>query len=237
MKKLFSKIPLLLAALMMTIAIKYMVNPHKPSKPLKREVNIAKFVAPHVVPYRDPKYNYRRRATGFYIEYFGKYYILTNKHVCEIDPIKKKAVFGNFVGNIIKISDRHDLCLVESDRNSGLKIAEEQGKPFEDIYLIGYPRGIGKVIRKGSLIEKLTINAYWLKFNSLTNPYGNYVTAYFISTTTYGGNSGSPVVNRFGEVIGVLFAGSPSYPTEGLMIPLFDVKIFLNEAIFGVSGR
>lgn len=228
MKKLFSKIPFLLAALMMTIAIKLMVTPKPKSKPLKREVNIAKVVAPHVVPYRDPAHNYRRRATGFYLQYFDKTYIVTNKHVCEIDKNKKKAVFGNYVGNIIKISESHDLCIVESDRDSGLKLAEEQGQPFEDIYLVGYPRGIGKVIRKGSLIEEFIINAYWLKPN---NP---YVVAYYISTTAYGGNSGSPVVNRFGEVIGVLFAGNPSHPTEGVMVPLAELREFLNEVTFGV---
>ena len=235
MKKLFSSLPFAIAALMFAIAIKLAVEPKKESKPLKREVNIAKVVAPHVVPFRNAKYGYVRTATGFYLKYYDKYYIVTNKHVCDSSINDKNVTFGNYVGLIIKKSTKHDLCLVTSDRQEGLNLAEEQGVPFEDIYLVGYPRGIGKVIRKGSLIEETIINAYWLGFKSASRPLGDYVTAYFISTTTYPGNSGSPVVNRFGEVIGVLFAGSPAYPTEGLMVPHADLKRFLDEVTFGIK--
>lgn len=229
MRKLFNRLPFLLAALMFAIAIKISLTPRPEPKKIKQEVDISKYVAPHVTPYIVPEYGYRRAATGFYIKFHGFYYIMTNKHVCDNSADNEHVVFGNYVAKIIKISTEHDLCVVTSDRDSGLILANEQGQPFEDIYLVGYPRGIGKVIRKGSLIEKIIINANWLA------PNNTYVESYYISTTTYRGNSGSPVVNKYGEVIGVLFAGSPSYPTEGLMVPLEYVQDFLYEVTFGIK--
>lgn len=223
--KLFSKLPLLLASIFFALAI-YVITTSKPKikKRVRYEVNIAKDVAPHVVAFKSPLYGYRRLATGFYLKIYGKNFIVTNRHVCEINGKKEgdALIFGNAVETIIKIDTQHDLCLVTSHRTDGLELAEETPARLEDIYLIGFPRGIGKVIRKGHIIEEATIDAHWLKL---------VVPAYHISTIAYGGNSGSPVVNKYGEVIGVLFAGSPRYITEGFMVPLPNLKDFLYGAL------
>lgn len=50
--------------------------------------------------------------------------------------------------------------------------------------------------------------------------------AYETTITAHGGNSGSPVVNFWGNVSGVLYAGS-SQTNWGLVITLDDVKAFL----------
>jgi len=225
MTKLFSKLPLILAAVFFGIALNAIIK-HKPKikQNVRYRVNIAQEVAPHVVAFKSPKYDYARLATGFYLKMYGRNYIVTNRHVCEIHNNKEggSIVFGNSLETIIKIDTEHDLCLVTSQRTDGLELAEETPQRLEDIYLVGFPRGIGKVIRKGHIIEELTINAHWIK---------KTVPTYLISTITYGGNSGSPVVNKYGEVIGVLFAGSPRYVTEGLMVPLHNLKKFLYGAI------
>ena len=226
MRKLFNRLPFLLAALMFAIAIKISLTPRPEPMKIKQEANIAKDVAPHVIPYIAPQWGYKRAATGFYVNYQGRYYIMTNKHVCDNSSDGKHIIFGNYVAEIIKIDTRHDLCLTTSNRQSGLSVAMEYPAKFDKIYLVGYPRGIGKVIREGSLIEKIVIDANWLA------PNNTYVESYYISTTTYRGNSGSPVVNKYGEVIGVLFAGSPSYPTEGLMVPLEYVHELLFEVTY-----
>lgn len=190
------------------------------------QVDIAKEVAKHVVPWISDSATYRRSATGFYIKYRGKYRILTNKHVCDAQIKRNKSYFiqfGDYVGRILYIDKYHDLCLVSSNRESGLELADYQSTKLEKITLVGYPRGIGKVVREGRVIELDSWFASWI---------GRKVISYRISSPAYPGNSGSPVVNTKGKVTGVLFAGSPLYPLEPFMVPLSYVRAFLNESIF-----
>jgi S1-C subfamily serine protease len=90
---------------------------------------------------------------------------------------------------------------------------------MDEIVLVGYPRGIGKTIRYGHIITKKSWIAPWI---------GNFpIDTYQISTPAYPGNSGSPLVNKRGEVVGVLFAGHPYYPLEPFMVPLEAIQSFL----------
>ena len=50
-----------------------------------------------------------------------------------------------------------------------------------------------------------------------------------INNIAYGGNSGSPVVDKFGNVIGVLFAGRRDQPTASYTVPLKEIKEFLKD--------
>lgn len=177
----------------------------------------------HVVPYRIAIMKSDRYATGFHLKYRGKTYIVTNKHVCDSNlRIYQHGFiqFGKYVGQIIRISDMHDLCLVTSDRNDGLELAEESAKPMDKITLIGYPRGLDKTIRQGRVVSYEHILAPWIM------P-GIEYRSMMIDTISYGGNSGSPVLNSEGKVVGVLYAGSRVYHTEAFVVPLEDLKLFL----------
>ena len=104
------------------------------------KLNPARDIAPHVVPWKSSLSD-RISATGFHIEYNNKFYILTNQHVC-VDHNKNipdNIRFGDYVGKIIAVDDMHDLCLVTSNRKSGLKIADEwYNEPMNEIILVGY---------------------------------------------------------------------------------------------------
>lgn len=192
------------------------------SKP--KEINIKKDIAPHVVPFKISILNNSRMATGFHLKYKGKVYIMTNKHVCDSHKViygHNDIRFGNYVGKIIKIDNLHDLCLVTSNRKDGLELSTKKAEDLDEVILVGYPRGIGKVIRKGYVIEPMDILAPWL------GP-GKIVETLRVSTIAYGGNSGSPVTNNKGKVIGVLFAGN-GYHTEAFIVPLLYIEIFLAQ--------
>jgi S1-C subfamily serine protease len=183
--------------------------------------------AVHSVPFRAISYNGAIYGSGSYIQYKGKYFILTNRHVCaagtQITGNKKQIQVDKHIAKIVAISKRADLCLVESDRKAGLEIAEQAAQPLDKITLIGYPRGVGLVIRTGRIIgdERITINY----------PYGQLtLLATRISATAYPGNSGSPVL-KDGKVVGVLFAGHPSFPHEPFIVPHSFLVEFLDKVV------
>ena len=192
-------------------------------KPVKKEFNLVESVAQHVVSFNVASLDNRRLATGFHVEYQDKVFIMTNKHVCDASRNiynHNYIQFEDYVGKIIAIDTRHDLCLVTSNRKSGLKISSLASKPLDKLLLIGFPRGLGKTVRYGHHVDTEYIYAPWIKPETLYES----INASFIS---YGGNSGSPVCNMKGEVVAILFAGDPRYHTEGSLVPLKYIKSFL----------
>jgi len=200
-----------LLAVILTAALK-----PKPQKKL----DPAKDIAPHVVPFYSIIHR-QRLATGFHVKFGKNVYILTNRHVCLTNQrlYGDRIQFGNYVGTILEIDKKHDLCLVSSDRKDGLSISKTSAKPLDEVILVGYPRGIGKTIRFGHIIEAKYIMIGPSRFDTFQ-----------ISAMAFGGNSGSPVCNKYGKVIGVLFAGSPMYPSEPYIVPYVYIVDFIHRA-------
>ena len=55
------------------------------------------------------------------------------------------------------------------------------------------------------------------------------ISANMFNTNAYGGNSGSPILDFKGDVIGVLYAGSPSQPDISYAVPLNVLQEFLKD--------
>lgn len=184
-------------------------------------------------------------GTGFHVKGPGdQIYILTNKHVCAIAD-KNEQVLVEYKGEeiprkVITRYDLHDLCLVEAipDHDDYIDIASSE-TTGEDLILIGHPGGRDLTLSHGELIGKAIIQLGDAIENEKDCVEGEVVFTWgglvcvrpvvtsSISAPSYGGNSGSPVVNKYGNVIGVLFAGSPRQNTDSHMVPLKYIKDFL----------
>lgn len=196
-------------------------------------------------------------GTGFSVQApSGKNYILTNAHICDMYKGKSEALVELHDGRliprkIIEISQYTDLCLIEGlpGASGGLKLASgvEAG---EDIMIVGHPRLMNLTISKGEVIEEAYPQIFngmigpdlteeqcasqgkneVLEVNSMFGPVKICITtirALQTNAVSLGGNSGSPVVNFYGNVVGVLFASDDDV-NWGFIVPGDDAADFLS---------
>jgi S1-C subfamily serine protease len=166
-------------------------------------------------------------GTTSQINYKGHRFTITNRHIC-VDRSGKKQKFirvGNATRNVINISDTHDLCLLEPNPDSSSLSLADSSAVNDEVRIVGFPRGLPKTTRKGMLIAKRTSQFRWIPGSVFGIPYD------LITTIGYPGNSGSPVINVYGELVGVVFAGLRGIHTEMYAVPLSSIKGFLEETI------
>lgn len=183
-------------------------------------------------------------GTGFQVKYKGKQYTLTNFHICaaadQEDTLKSVDYFGNTRRlKVLARYDKNDLCVLEPiSFLPAIRLANSYYM-HEQIYLIGHPRLEALTMQTASLVAKYDINImmpchkYSERRRCTTSTYDEPVycskifTALHANVISYGGNSGSPVLDDFGNLVGVLFAGQRSAVTASYIVPLEYVKDFL----------
>lgn len=142
--------------------------------------------------------NGNSKGTGFNIASDGL--IVTNKHVVDEEDVIYIYFqeFGAFIGEVLYEHPQLDFALVEID-GEGLSTlpvsSEENWQSFigEDIIFIGNPLAHSQIANKGTVTGEAYLGSIDKPFMEITAP-------------VYKGNSGSPVFNAEGEVIGVIFA-------------------------------
>lgn len=154
-------------------------------------------------------------GTGFVVRApSGKSYILTNAHVCQVALMVEAD--RRFPMEIIEVDANSDLCLVEARGISpALEVATEEPDAHDNVHIIGYGMLLGNTLSEGHYVGR--IQGPILRVESPA-----YVTAVVLP-----GNSGSPVLNDEGKVVGVVYASSPAIANRALIVPIEDIKEFL----------
>lgn len=182
-------------------------------------------VAPKVVKLVN---GYGAGGTGFYVNTpSGETYILTNKHVCAVTGDKIAIVKEDksyIMRNIIDRSNDHDLCLVEAPEDiDGLDISSENVEIGDTIAIIGHPHLTPLAVARGTYNGETTELLQFMAMLDLPT----IATVGWTDAAAYPGNSGSPVVDFYGNVVGVLFAGQAAH--VNMIVPLSAINSFLKD--------
>jgi V8-like Glu-specific endopeptidase len=133
---------------------------------------------------------------------------------------------GEFQRKILFMSRSHDICFLQPTGGMSFNLAMRVDNG-ERVSIVGHPRGRSQSVSDGRITGSKYFSPPWLKTGMVRS----------LTTTalSYPGNSGSPVVNRYGNVVGILFAvTSVDYINVNSAVPLeyirADFEQYLQES-------
>ena len=179
----------------------------KTSARLSAQEDIARYKEAVVVVLTDSS-----KGTGFSFSSDGQ--ILTNYHVVEGNDsvIVGFPEDGHFRANVIQTYPSIDLAVLQVDEEElpYLELSENPAYMFGDpITFIGNPLKFTGIANEGSLIDFYQLSDWDVPVMMMEAP-------------VYRGNSGSPVLDKDGQVIGVVFAtlDHDEHGKVGLFVPI-----------------
>lgn len=147
-------------------------------------------------------------GSGFFVSPDG--WIVTNQHVVGTEKALAyidEGVPSNLQVRVVVISERHDLALCKYDGPvpAWLKLPEKDVADGQHIAVVGQPKGYIDSIVQGCISH----------VNRASNPISD-PDCFQHDAPTSPGNSGGPVIDAYGNVVGVTVAKYVSEDTEGI---------------------
>lgn len=173
-------------------------------------------------------------ASSFLVAHKGdKSYLITSAHVCYTDygPLQKlpnfKAVeqfYGvdlklrKFAYKIVSVNLSSDLCLLSANRMEGspYKVANKLPRIGDRVYNIASPHGV---------FEKDMVPLFEGYYSGTAH--GRSI----FTLPAFGGSSGSPILNKRGEVVGAVSAVTKNFYNVVIASPLPDIKELIKNGI------
>lgn len=154
------------------------------------------------------------RGTGFFLKYKGKFYLLTNNHV--IDGNEDKVTY--FTGQkgidskVLYTDSELDVALlkIEGIPKKYFVFASYDPRDFQQIFSVGFSSTYPYVIREGRII-------------------GNMKKGLVINSNIHFGDSGGPLLDSEGRLLGIIYAKDLRIPENGLAIPFTKVREYLDN--------
>lgn len=152
------------------------------------------------------------RGTGFSISSKGT--IITNHHVVEGESSVTVAFSeqGLYKAEVVDVYPEIDLAILEVNEENlpYLELASEAAiEQDEAVNFIGNPLRFQGIANEGTIIDYILLSDWEDEVVMIDAP-------------VYRGNSGSPIINEAGQVIGVIFAtlDHDEYGRVGLFVPI-----------------
>jgi S1-C subfamily serine protease len=150
-------------------------------------------------------------------------HLVTAAHVCDIETKGPVPIeINNINPEFIFVWRESDLCLLRVD-DHGVKPLPVRWHPVkfgEHVWIFGSPLGISNILTTGYASDEVTLELGDYSGDRLK-----------LAAHAYPGNSGGPVIDDQGRVIGVLVAGTPAYTQISYAATLRSLQLLLREGL------
>ena len=173
-------------------------------------------------------------GTGFIVD-SHKRYIITNEHVIHDHVSVHVRVYGAYervAAEVLYVSEELDLALLTVHKDSfwdavngvTTHFATHIPQQFDPTLVIGYPLGGSTISMTKGVVSRIDCKPY----NSMHELPASMLIIQ-IDAAINSGNSGGPVFDQNGRVVGVAFSGLQKSSAEGIgyIIPFTVVQLFL----------
>lgn len=164
-------------------------------------------------------------GSGFVV---GSNFVVTNAHV--VAGITKQYVVdsnGTHSATTIWFDSKLDLAILRVSNLAGapLPLSSDKVPDKTAAVVLGYPGGGSFTANPASVLDQFTATGRDIYGRGLSNR-----SVYELAAGIEPGNSGGPLVNATGEVIGVIFARSTSYENVGYALTMEPVISAISKA-------